>query len=191
MLLGHYGVAFAATRAAPRTSLGTFNFAAELLDEVWPILVLLGVEQVRVVPGLMAANPLDFAFYPYSHSLVGAIAWSVLLGGLYYAMRRYRRGAAVVGLLVLSHWFLDLPMHRPDLPLWPGSDVKFGLGAWRSIPLTIVIELAVFVPDSRSTCVRRRRRTAWGDGGCGPWSSRCSGSSSAGSCRRCRPMGGR
>ena len=145
MLLGHYGVAFAAKRAAPRTSLGMLNFAAELLDELWPIFVLMGLETVRVVPGLMAANPLDFVYYPYSHSLVAAIGWSVLLGGLYYAMRRYRRGAVVVALLVLSHWFLDLPMHRVDLPLWPGSDVKVGLGAWRSIPLTIAIELVVFV----------------------------------------------
>jgi LexA-binding, inner membrane-associated putative hydrolase len=144
MLLGHYGVGFAAKRAAPRTSLGTLNLAAELLDELWPIFVLMGIETVRVVPGLMAANPLDFVYYPYSHSLAAAVAWSVLLGGSYYAVRRYPRGAVVVGLLVLSHWLLDVPMHRPDLPLWPGSDVKVGLGAWRSIPLTIVIELAVF-----------------------------------------------
>jgi membrane-bound metal-dependent hydrolase YbcI (DUF457 family) len=145
MLLGHYGVAFAAKRAAPRTSLGMLNFAAELLDELWPIFVLMGLETVRVVPGLTAANPLDFVYYPYSHSLVAAIGWSVLLGLLYYATRRCRRGALVAGLLVLSHWFLDLPMHRPDLPLWPGSDVRVGLGAWRSIPLTIAIELVVFV----------------------------------------------
>jgi membrane-bound metal-dependent hydrolase YbcI (DUF457 family) len=145
MLLGHYGVAFAAKRAVPRTSLGMLNFAAELLDELWPIFVLTGLETVRVVPGLMAANPLDFVYYPYSHSLVATIGWSVVLGGSYYVMRRDRRGAVVVGLLVFSHWLLDLPMHRADLPLWPGSDVRVGLGAWRSIPLTIVIEMAVFV----------------------------------------------
>jgi hypothetical protein len=146
MLIGHYGVAFAAKSAAPRASLGTFNFAAQLLDELWPIFVLMGIEHVRVTPGITAANPLEFVYYPITHSLLGAIGWSMLLGGLYYAMRRYRRGAVVVGLLVLSHWLLDLPMHRPDLPLWPGSDVKVGLGAWRSVPLTFLLELAVFVP---------------------------------------------
>ena len=146
MLLGHYGLAFAAKRAAPRTSLGTFVLATELLDELWPIFLLLGLEQVRVSPGVLAANPLEFVHYPITHSLAGAIGWSVLLGLLYYALRRDRWSATVVGLLVLSHWFLDLPMHRPDLPLWPGSVVRVGLGAWRSIPLTIVIELAVFIP---------------------------------------------
>jgi membrane-bound metal-dependent hydrolase YbcI (DUF457 family) len=146
MLLGHYGVAFAAKQLAPRTSLGTFSLATQLLDELWPIFVLMGLETVRVAPGVLAANPLEFVHYPITHSLVGAIGWSVLLGGLYYAIRRDRRSSVVVGALVLSHWLLDLPMHAPDLPLWPGSDVKVGLGAWRSIPLTIAIELGVFVP---------------------------------------------
>jgi membrane-bound metal-dependent hydrolase YbcI (DUF457 family) len=146
MLLGHYGVALAAKRVAPRTSLGTLNFAAQLLDELWPILVLLGIEIVRVVPGYMAASPLEFVHYPYTHSLLAAVGWGVLLGVAYYALRRQVRGAVVVGVLVVSHWFLDLPMHAPDLPLWPGSDVKVGLGAWRSVPLTFVLELAVFIP---------------------------------------------
>jgi hypothetical protein len=144
MILGHYGIAFAAKRVAPRSSLGTFAFAAQWLDELWPILVLAGIERVRVAPGLMAANPLDFEYYPYSHSLAGAIVWSILLGGIYHALRRDWRSATIVGLLVLSHWILDVPMHRPDLPLWPGSATHVGLGAWRSIPLTIFLELAVF-----------------------------------------------
>jgi membrane-bound metal-dependent hydrolase YbcI (DUF457 family) len=145
MFLGHYGAAFAAKRVAPRAALGTFALAAQLLDEIWPILVLLGVERVRVAPGEMAANPLAFEYYPYTHSLLGAVGWSVILGALYYARRRDRRTALIIGLLVLSHWFLDLPMHRPDLQLWPRSDVRVGLGAWRSIPLTIALELIVFL----------------------------------------------
>jgi hypothetical protein len=144
VLLGHYGVAFGAKRVAPRTSLGTLFFAAQFLDELWPVLLLLGVEQVRVVPGLMRVNPLDFVSYPISHSLLMAVVWGALIGGTYRMVRRDRRGGVVVGLLVVSHWLLDLPMHRPDLPLWPGSPVKVGLGAWNSLPLTLVLELVVF-----------------------------------------------
>jgi hypothetical protein len=145
MFLGHYGVAFAAKRAAPRASLGTLAFAAQFLDELWPVLLLLGIEQVRIVPGLMAASPLDFVSYPISHSLLMAALWGALLGGLYYAARRYRRGAWVVGAAVLSHWLLDLPMHRPDLPLWPGSPVRVGLGLWSSVPLTLLLDGGLFV----------------------------------------------
>jgi len=145
MFLGHYGVAFAAKRLIPRTSLGTLTLAAQLLDEIWPILLVFGVEQVRIVPGLMPANPLDFVYYPYTHSLAAAIVWSFIFGTIYFVIRRDRRSAIIVGALVLSHWILDLPMHRPDLQLWPGSSVRLGFGAWRSIPLTIVIELTIFL----------------------------------------------
>lgn len=145
MFLGHYGVAFAAKRVTPRTSLGALTFAAQFLDELWPILLLLGVEQVRIVPGLMAANPLDFVYYPYSHSLLMAIIWGILVGGAYFLLRRYGRGAWIMGALVVSHWFLDLPMHRADLPLWPGASSPIvGWGLWNSIPATYVIEFAIY-----------------------------------------------
>lgn len=145
MFLGHYGIAFAAKRAAPRTSLGLLTFAAEFLDELWPILLLLGVEHVKIVPGLMAMGQLDFVDYPISHSLVMAVVWGALVGGLYFGVRRYGRGAWVMAALVVSHWFLDLPMHRPDLPLWPGGGApKLGWGLWNSVVATYVIELGIY-----------------------------------------------
>lgn len=146
MFLGHYGVAFAAKRIAPRTSLGALVFAGEFLDELWPILLLLGVEQVRIVPGLMIMSPLQFTYYPYSHSLLMAAVWGILIGGLYFAFKKYGRGAWVMALLVLSHWFLDLPMHQKDLPLWPGaSSPKYGWGFWYLAVLTYIIEFTIFL----------------------------------------------
>lgn len=140
MLPGHYAVALAAKRAAPETSLGTSVLAAQFLDLIWPILLLLDLEHVRIVPGLMAANSLEFVHYPISHSLLAAAGWSLLVGGAYLAIRNYPRGALVLGLLVLSHWFLDLPMHRPDLPLVPGDSVLVGGGLWNSLAATLAIE---------------------------------------------------
>jgi membrane-bound metal-dependent hydrolase YbcI (DUF457 family) len=63
--------------------------------------VLLGLEQVRVVPGLMAANPLDFVSYPISHSLLMAVVWGALIGGVYHVRRRDRRGAGLWAMIVL------------------------------------------------------------------------------------------
>jgi membrane-bound metal-dependent hydrolase YbcI (DUF457 family) len=143
MILGHFAVALAAKRAAPTTSLGTTIFAALLLDLVWPILLLVGLERVRIEPGATAANPLVFEHYPYTHSLVAALLWALVAGTGYYLLRRRARGAAVVGVLVVSHWLLDAPMHAPDLPLWPGSDVLVGAGLWDSIPVTLALELGL------------------------------------------------
>jgi hypothetical protein len=146
MFLGHYGIAFAAKRVAPRTSLGWLVFAGEFLDELWPILLLLGVEQVRIVPGLMAASPLDFVSYPWSHSLLMAIVWGTIIGALYFAFRKYGRGAWVIALLVVSHWVLDLPMHRKDLALWPGeASPKYGWGLWNNVALTCIVEFTIFL----------------------------------------------
>jgi membrane-bound metal-dependent hydrolase YbcI (DUF457 family) len=145
MFLGHFGMALAAKRIAPRTSLGTTVLAAQLVDLVWPLLLLAGLERVRIVPGLMATSALDFEHYPITHSLLTVLVWSVLAGALYYAARRYRVGALVVGALVLSHWLLDAPMHRPDLPLWPGSDMLVGGGLWNSLFATLFIEGALLL----------------------------------------------
>jgi membrane-bound metal-dependent hydrolase YbcI (DUF457 family) len=144
MLLGHYGVALAAKRLAPQTSLGTLVFAAQWLDLLWPILLVAGIERVEYVPGIMAASPFDFVSYPISHSLIMVLVWAALIAGIYFALRKYRTGAMVVGGLVVSHWVLDFVMHRPDLPLWPGSE-RYGLGLWNSLPATLVIEFVLLL----------------------------------------------
>lgn len=144
MILGHYGIAFASKRVAPRASLGTLTFAAQWLDELWPVLVLAGVEHVRPAPGRMAANALDFSYYPYSHSLLLAVVWGLVIGAIHYLSRRDAKVALTLGALVVSHWVLDFPMHGRDLPIALGSSTKVGLGAWNSIPLTIVLELGLF-----------------------------------------------
>jgi hypothetical protein len=143
MFLGHYGLALAAKRLSPKTSLGTTVLAAELADEIWPFLLLAGVEQVKVIPGLLAASSFDFIRYPISHSLLTGILGGLAFGLVYYLLRRNLRGAVVAGVLVPSHWALDYIVHRPDLPLWPGGP-RVGLGLWHSLPWTLLAELLFF-----------------------------------------------
>ncbi|GAF80652.1 unnamed protein product [marine sediment metagenome] len=145
MFIGHYAVAFAAKKPAPETSLGTLFLAAQFVDHLWPIFSILGLEHVRIAPGITAVVPLDFYDYPYSHSLLAAVVWALAFALIYFAVRRYPRGAWVVGAAVLSHWLLDLLTHRPDLPLAPGSDTVVGLGLWNSFAGTVVVEGALFL----------------------------------------------
>jgi hypothetical protein len=143
MFLGHYGVAFGGKTIARKPSLGTFTLAAQLADLVWPILLLAGVERVRIVPGLMAASPMDFTYYPFTHSLVTQTLAGAVFGAFYFALRKDGRGALILGAAVVSHWFLDLLVHRPDLPVWPGGP-KLGFGIWNSVVLTLLAEALVF-----------------------------------------------
>ncbi len=118
--------------------------AAMFVDLLWPILLLLGIEHVRIQRGATRFSPLDFYDYPWTHSLVMGIAWGILFAIVYWAVTRYGRGALVVGLCVVSHWLLDVIVHRPDLPLFPGGGPKVGLGLWNSPIATIGIESAIF-----------------------------------------------
>jgi membrane-bound metal-dependent hydrolase YbcI (DUF457 family) len=143
MLLGHFGVALAAKKVAPRPSLGTLVLAAMLADGIWPVFMLLGLEKVEIVPGITAVTPLLFVSYPYTHSLVADLLWGALVAAVYYLYRRDRAGALWLAALVVSHWVLDFASHRPDMPLWPGSPVV-GLGLWYSVPATLAVELGLF-----------------------------------------------
>jgi hypothetical protein len=145
MLIGHYAVALAAKKAAPKTSLGTLFISAQFLDLLFPILVLLDLEHVRPDPGNTAFTPYDFYDYPISHSLVTSIAWSIAVGLIYFAIRRDRRGSWVLGICVMSHWILDAISHGPDMPIAPGLSAYVGLGLWNSIPATVAVEGAMFV----------------------------------------------
>ncbi|MFZ0452812.1 MAG: metal-dependent hydrolase [Ignavibacteriaceae bacterium] len=144
MFIGHYGAGFAGKKIDNKPSLGTMFFAAQFLDLLWPVFILLGIENVKIVPGLMAANPLDFTYYPYTHSLFFTIIWGILFGAVYFLVRKNLKGSFLLGSLVLSHWILDLIVHRPDLPVLPWSDLKVGFGLWNSVPVSFVLEVLIF-----------------------------------------------
>ena len=143
MFIGHNAVGFAAKKVAPRANLGILMGAAMLLDLVWPIMLLTGVEHVRIHRGDTRLSPLEFTDYPWTHSLAMAAAWSVAAAIVYWIFAHYGRGALVVGFCVFSHWVLDWITHRPDLPLYPHGS-KVGLGLWNHPIVTIGVEAAMF-----------------------------------------------
>lgn len=157
MFIGHFALGFAAKRAAPRLSLAVLFAAAQLADLIWPLLVLIGLEQVRIAPGATAFTPLEFISYPYSHSLLFLCIWGLIFGAMCAASVRDSRMLLIVGGLVVSHWVLDWITHAPDMPIYPGS-VKVGLGLWNSVPATMIVETVMFVAGvwvyARSTRAR-------------------------------------
>ena len=145
MYLGHYAVALAAKRASPNTSLGTLIAASQLIDIIWPLLVLAGLEKVAVDPGNTVVTPLHFVQYPFTHSLLSVFIWASVFASLYWMISGNRTGTLTVWLAVLSHWVLDFFTHAPDLPLYPGSEKMVGLGLWNSLSGTLALELGIFL----------------------------------------------
>jgi hypothetical protein len=144
MFIGHFAVAFAVKRVAPQAKLGTAMLAASFLDVLWPLFLIAGVEVVKIVPGATAFTPLRFVSYPFSHSLTMAALWAVVFGVVYRWRRGSSRTAIWLGVLVVSHWFLDLFVHDPDLQLFPELDIYVGLGLWNSVAGTLIVEGVMF-----------------------------------------------
>ena len=143
MFLGHYGAAYALKRVEPRVSLGTLFLSVTLVDTMWGLFLLTGWEQARIFPGLTPVTPIEFTRYPLSHSLVAAFAWALFVAAVVYTWptrdtsKHHWLKALVAGIAVASHWFLDLIVHIPDLPLAGDTSTKLGFGLWRSLPATL------------------------------------------------------
>ena len=145
MFIGHFGVGLAAKGFDRKPSLGTLILASQFIDLLWPIFLIFGLERVRLDPGNTAFTPLDFVYYPFSHSFLSVFIWSCLFGLVYFCIRKNLKSSIMLGFLVMSHWILDLITHRPDLPLTWWTDFKIGFGLWNSVFFTLVIEIGIFL----------------------------------------------
>ncbi|PHS26996.1 MAG: hypothetical protein COA84_04915 [Robiginitomaculum sp.] len=147
MFIGHYSAAFAARAFKPALPLWLLFMAVQLVDFFWAGLVIAGVEKFRIEPGFLEASPLDLYYMPFTHSLLSAVIWAVAAALLYGAMRKgagHWTAALILGGAVLSHWFADLLVHAPDLPLIVGEP-KYGFALWRSLLWSQVAEMGLLV----------------------------------------------
>lgn len=143
MYIGHFAPALAASAATPDAPrLGTLFVAAQLVDLAFFAFVILGVENMRVVPGIMAMNPLDLYHMPYTHSLLAASLWGLGVGLVVWGATSKLSAGVWTAAVAASHWLLDLLVHRPDLTL-DGGPHKLGLGLWDYPLLAIPLELAL------------------------------------------------
>ncbi|MFI6604040.1 permease [Nonomuraea sp. NPDC050536] len=164
MFIGHFGLAAAVKAAQPRVPLWSLMLATQFLDVVFVVLYLAGgIESFQAVaPGTYGEALISAQ---YTHSLLGALLLSALYGG-FGGWRWGRRAGTVLGLVVFSHWVLDLLVHRADLPLLPGNagDLPLlGLGLWQSPWATGVLEgiLLVIGAVLYFRSVRQRAPITW------------------------------
>lgn len=147
-MAGHIGAGLAIGAADRSINVGVWISAALLSDLVLWVLILAGVEGVRIPPDFAVTRQPQFVF-PYSHGLLAALGWSVaagLLAGVALC-RRHRascmRTAVLVSVCVLSHWLLDLIVHRSEMPLVGATSPMLGLGLWDSLAAALLLESAI------------------------------------------------
>lgn len=159
MFVGHYSAAFAAAAHPKAPKLGTLFVAAQLIDFGFFGLLLTGAEKMRVTPGITAMNDMDLYDMPWTHSLAGASAWALGFGAIVWLWLRSRAAAAIAAAVVVSHWLLDLLVHRPDLTL-AGAPPKLGLGLWNHPAVEMPLEIGLLVA-SAWLYARATRGAAW------------------------------
>jgi len=144
LFVGHYSASFAGKTVETRIPLWLLFIAVQFIDVLWSIFVLLGIEKVRIVPGITASNPLDLYYMPYTHSLLGVLCWSALAYAVCQIVPSLRgvRTGLILAAAVFSHWILDLIVHRPDLALYD-SVGKMGFGLWNYRATAFALEMAV------------------------------------------------
>ncbi|QQS40077.1 MAG: hypothetical protein IPM63_11970 [Acidobacteriota bacterium] len=147
MFIGHYSVSLLAKSRDKSIPLWVLFLAVQLVDVLWAIFIFAGLEKVRIVHGFTATNPLDLYYMPYTHSLLGSVFWAIAAFLLYLPLRKrsgYGKFVAplIVGGAVLSHWFLDLVVHVPDLALYDNT-LKMGFGLWNYPIVALLLELGL------------------------------------------------
>lgn len=145
MFIGHFAPAFIArgiTDEAPK--LGPLFIAAQLVDWAFFTLAMVGIEKLRIVPGITAMNAMDLYHMPYTHSLLGTFGWALAFGAVIWILARNMVAATWGAIVVLSHWLLDLIAHRPDLTI-AGGETKYGLGLWNTPSVEMPLEIGLLV----------------------------------------------
>ena len=164
MFIGHFAPALIAAARPRAAGLGTLFVAAQLVDIGFAILLIPGIEAMRIVPGITAMNPMDLHHMPYTHSLLGALIWAAVFGAVVWFATKRKEAAIGAALVVASHWFIDLIVHIPDLTLY-GMPPKLGFGLWNhplaAMPLEILLIGGAFLYYLRRTAAPQGNRRLW------------------------------
>ncbi len=164
MFVGHFAPALIVAARPKAAGLGTLFVAAQLIDIGFAALLIPGIEAMRIKPGIAAMNPMDLYHMPYTHSLLGALIWAKIFGAIVWFSTKRKEAAFGAALVVVSHWFIDLLVHIPDLTLY-GVPPKLGLGLWNhpliAMPLEMLLIGGAFAYYMQRTSAPTGNRRLW------------------------------
>jgi hypothetical protein len=143
MFIGHLGAGLAMRKFDKKTNLAWFFVSVLFLDLLLYIFILLGFERVIVPANFENLHYLKF-FFPYSHSLIATLAWSILFYVGAEIVTKRRLTALLMGIGVFSHYIFDFIVHTPELTILGNDSAVIGLGLWNYIYIALIVELIIF-----------------------------------------------
>lgn len=135
--LGHLGAGFAAKGATPNTPLVVLLLAPMLLDIIWGLFLLVGIEPII-----------------WSHGLFMAVFWSFIAAILTGLISKKFYTSLIIGLLVFSHWVVDFITHPmgfifpkdTGMPIFFQDSPLVGLGLYNTLGGVFIGEIILIVP---------------------------------------------
>ncbi len=139
--INHAATALLINKRWPGVPIVAVLLAVQLVEFLWVLFNLLGIELTTTEPQVRALNDIHLAFMPYSHS----IAATVVLAGAVWLLAATVFGKPGWGLAlamaVSSHIVLDLATHVHDIAIAPGSALpKLGSGLYDVPMLALLVE---------------------------------------------------
>ncbi|MHA2032234.1 MAG: hypothetical protein ACW99A_21830 [Candidatus Kariarchaeaceae archaeon] len=148
MFISHFatGLGFYLQKKGSKLAFFLLVLGTQIADILWGLFTLLDIEG-GFTNGSVEYNSFDF---PWSHSLVMMIVWSILYGFAtqWYVLQKNPEltGFGLIsGISVFSHWVLDFIVHGDDMLVFPtGPDTTVpSLHLWDYPLVSFFLELLI------------------------------------------------
>lgn len=139
--INHAATALLINRRWPGVPLVPVLICVQLIECLWVVLNLLGIEVTTTEVQVRSLADIHLAHMPYSHSVVSTIViaglvWAIVSKGF----GRPRWGLALA-VAVVSHLAQDLATHVADIQIAPGvASPRFGTGLYGVPAVALIVE---------------------------------------------------
>jgi membrane-bound metal-dependent hydrolase YbcI (DUF457 family) len=139
--INHAATALLVNKKWPGVPIIPVLLSVQLVEFLWVVFNLLGIETTTTEPQVRALNDIHLAYMPYSHSIIATAVWAFLVWVVVAKLLKKPAWGLALAVAVSSHIILDLATHVHDIALAPGIESpKFGSGLYGAPLLALVVE---------------------------------------------------
>lgn len=133
--INHAATALLIKKRYPEVPLAWLLLSVQFVEMLWVLFNFFDIEQTTTATAVSSVRDIHLVYMPYSHSLASSFAFAITFWLIVGKVFKQQAIAMAVAIGVLSHIFLDVVTHAPDIAVVPFLlDQKVGAGLY-TIPL--------------------------------------------------------
>jgi len=139
--INHAATALIINKKWPGVPIIPVLLAVQLIELMWVVFNLTGLEAATTEPQVRALNDIHLAYMPYSHSIATTVILAFTVWLVFAKCFKKPTWGLALAVAVSSHIVLDLATHVHDIALSPGIESpKFGSGLYGVPLLALAVE---------------------------------------------------